>query len=983
MASTPATPPGAPPYTPVLSALATMSKNVPSQEKLQAHEYLEKFQKSPGAWVATHAILQSADVPVEAKLFAATTLKGKIIYDLDQLPPDEVVALRDSILAMLVAFGKSLKPIRTQLCICLASLAIQMLDWKDVLATVSNALGTQNSDLFLEFLKILPEEVTEGRKINVSVRQLRSSLRKQGVALLIMIVEVQEEDLEIRTIELLEDNASQVRDFFISYSQSSLAQIVESPIIEVIMKSFNEDDAEAFEAATDTLCTLYRDTTEVDATLPVIQALYPRIVALRPKIQAAAKEEDSDSLSCLTRVFAEAGEAWVVLIARLPAEFQDLVEAVLECCDVDDSREFMSYTFNFWYELKQYLVKDRYADARQRLSPIYSRLVDIMIKHLRYPTPENGDDSNLFEGNAETEDKFREFRHNIGDVLKDCCEVIGVDACLGKAYDLLRAWAAAYGEQATQGHVPHWQELEAAIFSLRAMGRMVDPEEDTLLPQIIPLIVRMPHHEKTKFQAVMALARYTEWTAHHPETMETQLAYVISGFSDKSIEVVQAAALAFKYLGTDCRKLLGQHIAQIHGFYQSVLDKLKPLSQEEITEGVAAVVSVQPPEKIYDALKAFCDPVMSRIMALADKAKDDQNGQRAVADHVQLISIFMQVVAPYIPPGNEHPCVKYCAEVLPILNTIVMAYTKSVPILERVCRCWRYMVISYRSHFIQLLPALASSLSSGFEACREGCFLWATDAVLREFSGDIEPIPEETSAAVYQFFEQQSVHFLRILNDLPPVQLPDMIEDFFRLVDDAVRFYPQRAILSELAPHILSASLSALTLQAREPLVATLHYLHDLLSYGLDRPVISSFSASSGSTGSAASRNQAELRNAIRQLMATQGNVLVQRILTGMMFTFPADCFLDASTVMMLLFEMIPQEAASWVEGTIQLLPAGSIKPGESEKLMQALRERMVAGDSRRIRNVIQDFTNSYRRRNVAPREGLGRLEASRFTFTR
>lgn len=30
------------------------------------------------AWTTTHALLQSPDVPVEAKLFAATTLKGKV-----------------------------------------------------------------------------------------------------------------------------------------------------------------------------------------------------------------------------------------------------------------------------------------------------------------------------------------------------------------------------------------------------------------------------------------------------------------------------------------------------------------------------------------------------------------------------------------------------------------------------------------------------------------------------------------------------------------------------------------------------------------------------------------------------------------------------------------------------------------------------------------------------------------------------------------
>jgi hypothetical protein len=79
------------------------------------------------------------------------------------------LALRDSVLNLLVAFAPGPRPIQTQLCVCLASLAIQMVAWKDVLATVGAALGSSAGDCVLEFLKILPEEVTEGRKINLSV----------------------------------------------------------------------------------------------------------------------------------------------------------------------------------------------------------------------------------------------------------------------------------------------------------------------------------------------------------------------------------------------------------------------------------------------------------------------------------------------------------------------------------------------------------------------------------------------------------------------------------------------------------------------------------------------------------------------------------------------------------------------------------------------------------------------------------------------
>lgn len=44
-----------------------------------------------------------------------------------------------------------------------------MTEWKDVLQLVGSALGSSGGDCVLDFLRVLPEEVTEGRKINLSV----------------------------------------------------------------------------------------------------------------------------------------------------------------------------------------------------------------------------------------------------------------------------------------------------------------------------------------------------------------------------------------------------------------------------------------------------------------------------------------------------------------------------------------------------------------------------------------------------------------------------------------------------------------------------------------------------------------------------------------------------------------------------------------------------------------------------------------------
>ena len=83
------------------------------------------------------------------------------------------------------------------------------------------------------------------------------------------------------------------------------------------------------------------------------------------------------------------------------------------------------------------------------------------------------------------------------------------------------------------------------------------------------------------------------------------------------------------------------------------------------------------------------------------------------------------------------------------------------------------MVLSYRTTMAPLLPLLAEKLAAGFNASRQGCFLWATDSIVREFSEGVEQVDDNTTNAIFQFYEQQATTFLRAMNDLPPEELPD------------------------------------------------------------------------------------------------------------------------------------------------------------------------------------------------------------------
>jgi len=343
-------------------------------------------------------------------------------------------------------------------------------------------------------------------------------------------------------------------------------------------------------------------------------------------------------------------------------------------------------------------------------------------------------------------------------------------------------------------------------------------------------------------------------------------------------------------------------------------------------------------------------------------------------DHINLLTHFAQQVVPYVPSGVPNPAVKYWEEVFPILSTILSNFIDFIPICERVCRCWRFMVISYRTAITPLLAPLANNLAEGFAKSKQGCFLWATSAILREFSEDREHVDDGIAENIYVFFEAQATNMLRMMSDLPPVDLPDVIEDFYRLLIDALLYYPHKLIPSALFTPIFQAAISALTLEKQEPVSAALHYLRDLLTYAGPNPA-----------GSGDHQANGQLRQIVRQLLTAHGEALIKQTLAGMMITFPRDCFADGSAVVLSMFELLPTETTVWVERTIQMLPAGTVAPAEAGRLLTKIREKLASPDSsafRSLRSLLQDFTNTYRRRYVAPRDGLGELEADKFHFT-
>jgi len=744
----------------VSHALAAMYSSGSKQDREVAAKFLESFQKSESAWSLIHEMLQSPSTSIEQRLFAAQTLRAKINYDLFQLPESSQTSLQRGLLQLLASVKEEHKAIVTQLCLCVAGLAAQM-DWPNALQDVMGTLGDDEGSwrILLTFVSVLPDEVGDVRRTSLSEDELNEHMHK-----------------------LLSQNGSNVLHLILRYLQShgsngkftnlvfecctswlrewNLTEVLASPLTNFTFAALT--DEAMFDAATELLCSMFNETRDVDECITSIETLYPYVAGLRPEIKKSVDNEDR--FQGLTRIFCEAGEAWHVLMARMPTSMLTLVEAIADCCALDKDREVVKYSFQFWYLLKQMVTLEKFQDAKHSFQDVYTRLADTMIDLLQYPAGED----DLFDGDRESEEKFRSFRHEMGDVMKDCCAVIGSSKCLSMAFDRLH-------NRMAKGT---WQEVEAPLFAMRAMAREVNMDEGNVLAAIMNFLVQLPEHPKVRYAATLVLGRYTEWTAQHPEYLEFQLNYITHGFESNDIELASAAAQALKHFCQDCASLLEGHLSQLHPFYTRVGQQLDLESWYEVTDGIAHVIAKQPLNQVAEYLRLFCQPIIERLLVYS--ATDTAEVHRKIADEVELLTIFVRVVTPYVPISEPHPCVTFWQSAWPVLSTLLQRFARVVFVSERICRFLRSMIQSYRQHTQPMLGLLAETLVSQFDSTSQGCYLWVSGAIVQVY-GDAENVGNETRLAVWPFCERQSVGMFRLLNTSEPHEIPDGI--VFYIVD--------------------------------------------------------------------------------------------------------------------------------------------------------------------------------------------------------
>ncbi|KAK4051285.1 Nuclear import receptor [Microbotryomycetes sp. JL221] len=808
----------------VVQALNVLYHGQDNQAREQANEWLRQFQKSQEAWATAQLILFAPDAPTEPKLFAAQTFRQKITYDLDQLPETQLVPLRDSILSALTTmFQNGPKIIQTQLCLSLADLALQMTSnqWSDPIGNMIElkAQDPNQASILLEFLQVMAEEYSHNMRIQVNndfgAKGTNAVERgQQVVGLLSMYVQA---PAWLRT------------------GQIAANSIAGSAMLQSCFDSLENEDL--FDSSVDCLCDLIHETQELQDNVEIIQEIVSKLLPLKQMVLNQHIRQDEDKMRGYTRILVEAGEWYEQLIVQHQESFVPLVEAIAACATHEDL-EIVGITLGFWYRLARGF---RHARSRQQqqdvttttaavapIEPIVNvlkHLVTTIIGHLHYPQ----DDQEPLTG--QDRDNFREFRHKIGDTLKDCCSMLGATNCMTTSFDMI---TSTLTKSASNGGQVRWQDIEAPLFSMRTMGAEVDPNDNQVMPRIMDLIPNLPNHPKIRYASTLVIGRYTQWIDYHPESIQFVLPFIIQGFEFKDEQISAAAAQALKYLCKDCSIHLINFLQQLHHFLQTVSNGLNSQDLLELSEAVAHVVSQVQIQDRPQAIGLFVMPNVEVVHTLNQKyatstttttattataggaATPSKQELRLALDALERIDVMLSIVSTDdIVDQLPEQCHTTCQQTWIILDQFLSNFLTSTnngfnsELAEKTCIVIRRGLQFFGQLIQPLTPNLIERMTISFEKSGASSFLWITSRTIETFAFKREP---SFLNATKSAFERQCAKVFTMLQMTTPTQMQDVLEDFTTLFNCMMEFTPDLILLSPSLTAAFQICLTTLTL---------------------------------------------------------------------------------------------------------------------------------------------------------------------------
>jgi len=310
----------------------------------------------------------------------------------------------------------------------------------------------------------------------------------------------------------------------------------------------------------------------------------------------------------------------------------------------------------------------------------------------------------------------------------------------------------------------------------------------------------------------------------------------------------------------------------------------------------------------------------------------------------RLSSIFRCLTITY-GEMESHPCQQAVGLVWPVLSNACIKYQTDVRIIERICRCIRFIIRCLGKHAQSLLKPLVTQIVSLYEVQNHSCFLYLGSILVDEYGH--EPACFQGLVDMLKAFAAPTFKILEQPNGLR--SHPDTVDDLFRL---CLRFIQKSALSflrNDSVKPILCCAIAACSLDHKEANSSVTKFIIEFIKTGYVKGENCDYE---------------EKFQLVGHLLQEHGQVMVKEIINACIFGLPNYMIPDSGEILYELMQIDRASLCRWLETALKDLPresTGGAITATFEQLTDFHKTATCAEELKTVTKALRDLSRLYR----------------------
>eukprot|EP00210_Caulerpa_lentillifera_P000154 g149.t1 len=934
----------------LLEALSALYHSTDSESKKHASEWLESWRLNSEAWSISDSILHSSMYSIEVLLFCAQTLVVKIQQDFEELTPDDLHKLRESLIQLLLKFGQDPNHviIRTQIALALAAYCAHApgafwhpktcIQW--LVSKLTQQPDTTSISCLIELLVVIPEESTNRR---IGLHPTRKKQYRQ---------ELQDEFLTI--LEVLENYSGLITPdqnlkvlgnwFALCHTQvfqSILPRLV--PFVHLALNALHKTESN-FTPAVNTVVDLM-SLVQSDSVMTVpevkefLEYLADSVLKLLPKFRQNLQEDyDAQVAKGLAQLFCELALTHEELIFARTQTSAALLDAILSVTSHPDY-DIHSFAFEFWekfsFSVNSYNELEYFSETFKRLLPVLLNLAKLPEEYLEMSVRE----------------RRAIDRRAIWDAFLDTITVLGPNTFLTALINNLLELNSKPNPN------ENWREIEALLYAIKSVHGRCKSCRDQLAGPLFNTLGTVPDHPVLQSAMLRCLDYYSPWLPTLVHQSRTDPLYLLLPVIFKNLatkETSSSAVKAFHGVCGACTSHLEGYIPQLMELHDQIILAADVSHKWKVETEPSVILSESEALDVLSALvngisglesNELTIPVLTKISHGLIQSIRTTFGQTSLTSketQEKLVILITRLKEFFNSCKNSEFSAQLLHEVMLDLLPIADQMTFCHEVVEEVCGCLREGVKSSGESCQNDIDTLTVSLPPLFAKSYHCGYLYISGEIAKIFGKQ-----ENFSPRINQFIIDLLVLVCAKLKIPENFQNdPNLVDDAFLMATRVVHYCPDAIFNDEMMlMQILDTATKGILVHHEDACRSVLSFLCGVLDHHYPA-------------------NPDFIKNALT--VSNRGLIITKILLAGIVGGLTGKVLDSLSDTLYSISSWSERLKLGWLNGSLHLIPEQVLCLSEKKTFTEDFKSAMERSSKRSFHRVADDLSNICCRNRVS-----------------